>query len=96
MKTVTAFTEGRKRTWEYKPLITESLRDGKIRKILSINPPIEYELTEDFISKLEQHRTITIDMGGLHHGVRESVYINCEDLLEIIYARFGEFGSFWK
>lgn len=80
-------------TWEYQPRITTQ-PDGQ--RVLQIWGPIAYNLDDGFIARLLEHRdgNLTIDIGGWGHGVKESVYIKCADILEFITAEVAEYVSF--
>ena len=68
---IQAFTETYSRTWEHKLSIRDSYHHQG--KVLSINPPVEYNLDEYFISGLsdpERGDLLCIDAGGRNYGVR--------------------------
>jgi len=73
-----AYTDSGKK-WKYFPKLYKSTIIGGI--VLSINSPIEYELYEDFVDAIKKHPRLTIDIAGRNHGVKESVYIDCSDII---------------
>ena len=86
MTTLTAYTESG-RTWK-KEVKVNSCPYPKVPAEYQIDfgGPIQYYLTGHFLEKLKTHpsKRLCIDMGGRNHGVQESVYVSCEDILNLL------------
>ena len=85
MNTITAFTMSRHKTWEH----TLSIRDSThlACKVLTINPPVEYNLDTYFLSLTKTwlyFPLLCIDAGGRNYGVHESVYVYRHRILSFL------------
>ncbi len=75
---IKAFTEDRSKTW------TKELR--VVDDVLDLGWPVQYKLEYPFLINLRDNpiRLLCIDMGGRNHGVRESVYVDADELVDYL------------
>jgi len=89
MDTLIAYTKSGK-IWEHQisyETIKSSHSEDLIKYRLIINPPISYYIDKFFIHALQESfstGTWCIDVMGRNYGVRESVYVNSQDLVDYL------------
>ena len=75
---IQAFVKDREYTWPLKPYIHE----GQSGSVLQLQGYISYYISD--LQEPSEYLILCIDAGGRNFGVRESVYLDRKELMEVI------------